>query len=158
MTKKSWSITIDAPKEKIWRTLWDDATYRQWTSPFSETSYAVSDWQEGSKALFLDGTGAGMVSRVVVHRPNEFISIQHLGFVKDGVEDTTSESVKDWAGVHENYTLTEADADEGMLLTVELELDEKHESMFDIMWPKALHILKDLAEQKESRIPHHAHE
>ena len=153
MQKKFWSINIDAPRERIWRTLWEDETYRQWTSAFSETSYAVTDWKEGSKVLFLDGDGNGMVSRVAVHRPNEYMSIQHLGEVKNGVEDTTSDSGKEWAGVHEIYTLTEAeDEEEGMTLTVELDLDEQHESMFDIMWPKALHMLKDLAEVKPSRL------
>ena len=155
MQKKFWSINIDAPRERIWRTLWEDETYRQWTSAFSETSYAVTDWKEGSKVLFLDGDGNGMVSRVAVHRPNEYMSIQHLGEVKNGVEDTTSDSVKEWADVHEIYTLTEPeDKEEGMTLTVELDLDEKHESMFDIMWPKALHKLKDLAEVKPSRLHH----
>jgi len=155
MQKKFWSINIEAPRERMWQTLWEDETYRQWTSAFSETSYAVTDWKEGSKVLFLDGDGNGMVSRVAVHRPNEYMSIQHLGEVKNGVEDTTSDSVKEWAGVHEIYTLTEAeDEEEGMTLTVELDLDEKHESMFDIMWPKALNKLKDLAEVKPSRLHH----
>jgi hypothetical protein len=159
MQKKTWSIAIDAPKEKIWRTLLEDETYREWTSAFSEGSHAVTDWKEGSKILFLNGEGDGMVSRVAVHRPNEYISIQHLGEVKNGVEDTTSDSVKEWAGVHEIYSLTEAeDEEEGLLLTVEIDLDEQHESMFDIMWPKALDKLKELAERKPSRLPHHHHE
>lgn len=156
MQKKTWSITIDAPREKIWRTLWEDATYRQWTSAFGEGSHAITDWKEGSKVLFLGDEGSGMVSRVAVHRPNEYMSFQHLGEIKNGVEDTTSESIQAWAGVHENYTLTEAeDKEEGMTLTVDIELDEKHESMFDLMWPKALRLLKDLAEHKESRLPQH---
>ncbi|MBI2690105.1 MAG: hypothetical protein HYX27_27685 [Acidobacteria bacterium] len=86
MTQKTWSIEITAPKDKIWRTLWDDATYRQWTSAFSETSYAVTDWQQGSKVLFLDGQGQGMVSRIAETRPNEFL---------------TSDAVEKWAGSYE---------------------------------------------------------
>lgn len=145
MRTKSWTITIEASKEKIWRTLWDDATYRQWTSPFSETSYAVTDWQEGGKVLFLDASGSGMVSRIAEHRPNEFLSIEHLGEVKDGKEDTSSEAIKEWAGAHENYTLSGQDG--AVTLTVHLDLDEKHESMFDEMWPNALAKLKELAER-----------
>ena len=97
-----------------------------------------------------------MVSRIAEHRPNEFLSIQHLGEIKNGVEDTTSEAVKSWAGVRENYTLT--DDDEEVTLTVELDLDEEHESMFDLMWPKALAKLKELAERKPSRLQHRKHE
>ena len=156
MRKKTWSITIDAPKDKIWRTLLDDATYREWTSAFTEGSHAITDWREGGKVLFLNGEGHGMVSRIAEHRPNEFLSIQHLGEIKNGVEDTSSEAVKSWAGVRENYTLS--DDDEEVTLTVELDLDERHESMFDLMWPKALAKLKELAERKPSRLPHHQHE
>lgn len=159
MEKKTWSITIDAPKEKIWRTLLEDETYREWTSVFSEGSYAVTDWKEGGKILFLNGEGDGMVSRVAAHRPNEYIRIQHLGEVHKGVEQTTKESVAEWADVHEIYSLTEAeDEEEGMLLTVEIDLDEEHESMFDLLWPKALGKLKDLAERKPSRLHPHHHE
>jgi hypothetical protein len=42
----------------------DDVTYRKWTSAFAEGSYAITDWQTGSKALFVGPDGSGMVSRV----------------------------------------------------------------------------------------------
>ena len=29
-----FTVNINAPKEKVWETLWDDATYRQWTAAF----------------------------------------------------------------------------------------------------------------------------
>ena len=94
MDKMKFSTTINAPKEKVWKILWDDETYRKWTSVFSEGSYAQTDWKEGSKVLFLDGKGSGMVSKIETSRPNEFMSFLHLGVVKDGVEDTESEEVK----------------------------------------------------------------
>ncbi|MEX0968196.1 MAG: hypothetical protein WD077_13225 [Bacteroidia bacterium] len=43
------SIGINAPKEKVWNVLLQDETYRIWTSAFEPTSYAVTDWKEGSK-------------------------------------------------------------------------------------------------------------
>ena len=107
MHKLSFSIIIDAPKEKVWHTMLDDTTYRQWTSAFQEGSYAVTDWQQGSKAMFLTPAGEGMVSRIVTHRPTEFLSIEHLGTVRNGVEDTDSDGVKGWNGALENYTLRE---------------------------------------------------
>ncbi len=73
MEKQTFSTTINAPKEVVWKTLWDDETYRKWTSVFSATSYAETDWKEGSKVLFLDADGSGMVSRIEANRPNEFI-------------------------------------------------------------------------------------
>src|SRR5438128_12180068 len=99
MEKINFDINISASKEKVWNTLWDDASYRKWTSVFSETSYAVTDnWQEGTKVLFLDADGSGMVSMIAKNDPNNYMSIKHLGEVKNGVEDTTSERVQQWNG------------------------------------------------------------
>src|SRR5262249_45665062 len=102
MQRLTFSISINAPKEKVWRTMLADATYRQWTSAFEEGSYADTDWSEGSKALFLTPSGNGMASRILAHRPNEFLSIRHLGTVKHGVEDTDSPEAKTWSGSFEN--------------------------------------------------------
>jgi len=52
MKQLHFSIDIDSPRERVWEVLWEDATYRDWTSGFSEGSYAVSDWREGSKTMF----------------------------------------------------------------------------------------------------------
>ena len=98
MKKLNFSIEIKAPKEKVWRILWDDITYRKWTGAFSEGSYAVSDWEEGSKILFLSPNGEGMFSTIAKKIPNEFMSFKHLGMVKNGVEDLNSEQIKEWPG------------------------------------------------------------
>ena len=86
--------------------MWNDDSYRKWTSPFAEGSYAKTDnWKEGSKVLFLGPGGDGMVSKVASNKKNEFMSFEHLGVVKNGIEDTESDSVKGWAGAKENYRL-----------------------------------------------------
>src|SRR4051794_34232958 len=59
MKKEKFSINIKASAKKVWQVLWSDATYRQWTSAFSEGSYAVSDWKQGSKIQFLSPNGDG---------------------------------------------------------------------------------------------------
>jgi len=127
----------------------NDVTYRQWTEPFHSDSYYEGNWSEGSKMLFLgpeaDGQLSGMVSRIAVNRPYEYLSIQHLGEIHNGVEDTTSVQVQQWAGAHENYTLTEVEG----VTTVNIELDSNGDlaEMFNDMWPKALQKLKQLAER-----------
>lgn len=144
MEKLSFKTSINAPKEKVWKTLWDDATYGKWTSVFSPTSYADTDWKEGSKVLFLDGGGSGMVSRIETIRPNEFMSFRHLGEVKNGVEDTESDKVKGWAGALENYTLKEVN---GITeLTVDMDMNEDYKDYFVGTFPKALEQLKLLSE------------
>ncbi|HEX8278103.1 MAG TPA: SRPBCC domain-containing protein, partial [Segetibacter sp.] len=144
MEKINFSKSMNAPKEKVWKTLWEDETYRKWTSVFSPTSYADTDWKEGSKVLFLDGAGSGMVSMIEVNRPNEFMSFKHLGEVHNGVEDTESDKVKAWAGALENYTLKEVDGQTELL--VEIDISEEHKDMFIQMFPKALEQVKVLSE------------
>ncbi len=145
MEKQKFRIAIDAPKEKVWETLWNDKTYRQWTTPFSPDSHAVTDWKKGSKVLFLNGKGSGMVSRIAENKPNEFMSIEHLGIVNNGVEDTTSDDVKGWAGAHEDYRLKTVDGKTEV--EVEMDLNEEYAQMFKDMWPKALDKLKELSEK-----------
>ena len=149
MTKLTFSTSINAPKELVWRTMLDDETYREWTKVFQEGSYAVTDWKPGSKALFLAPDGSGMVSRIAEHRPNEFLSLEHLGVVKQGVEDMTSDDVKQWAGARENYTIRE-DAGRATL-TVDLETADEHKQYFEDTFPKALAVLKSLSERRVAR-------
>ncbi len=145
MTRQTFNIAINASRRKVWQVLWDEATYRQWTAVFDEGSHAVTDWQEGSKVLFLGADGGGMVSRIAVNQPHETMSFQHLGVVKDGVEDTDSEETKAWAGATENYYLRPVDGQTE--LTVEMDINDEYRAMFEDIWPKALEKIKALAEE-----------
>jgi len=144
MERKSFSISVNASREKIWDVLWSDSSYRQWTSVFAEGSRAETDWKKGSKVLFHDGKGDGMVSTIIENIPNEYMSIKHLGEVKNGIEDTTSEKVKQWAGAMENYTLKEVNGKTE--LTVDMDIAEEYKDYFLTTWPKALEKIKELAE------------
>ena len=55
---------LSVKEEKVWNVLGNDTTYRQWTSPFGQGSYAETDWEEGSKVRFLGSDGSGMVSNI----------------------------------------------------------------------------------------------
>lgn len=144
MEKLKFKTVIKATPEKVWNILWGDDTYRKWTSAFAEGSQVQTDWQEGSKVLFLDGNGRGMVSRIAESKPAKYMSFEHLGEVTDGVEDTTSERVKAFAGSYENYTLTEQD---GMTeLSIDMDIDAEYKDMFTKMWPVALENVRTLSE------------
>ena len=147
MNRLSFSIMIHAPKDDIWRALISDATYRKWTSVFEDGSHVVTDWREGSKVLFLTPAGNGMVSRIVAHRQNELLTIQHLGTVMKGVEDTEGTEAKEWAGALENYSLWEANG--ASILTVEVDVNDEYQGYFQEKWPKALGKLKDIAEAEQ---------
>ena len=144
MEKLKFKITIDASREKVWDVLWNDATYPIWTAPFSPGSKAETDWQEGSKILFLDASDRGMVSRVKENRANEYMGIEHLGYYNKGVEDFDSPEVKSWSGSTENYTLLTIDGKTE--LTVDSDISPDHREMFESIWPKALEKVKELSE------------
>lgn len=144
MERIYFKIEIDAPKEKVWNVLLGETTYPKWTAPFAEGSRAVTDWQVGSKALFVNAEGDGMISKIAEHIPNEYISIHHLGMYMNGVEDYDSEEIKKWNGAQENYKLSVKDGKS--LLSVELDTTEEHKSYFEETWPKALEKVKELAE------------
>jgi uncharacterized protein YndB with AHSA1/START domain len=147
MERLNFSILINAPKEKVWNTMLDDEIYRIWTEPFAKGSHYKGEWKKGSKLLFLapDENGdMGMVSRVKELTEYEFVSLEHIGVVNHGVEDTSSETAKGWAGALENYTFKESDSKTELL--IESDILEEYKEMFESIWPKALNTLKELAE------------
>jgi hypothetical protein len=151
MNKLHFSIDINAPKEKVWNTMLGEETYSDWTDAFmpgSNSSY-VGDWNEGSKILFVaqneNGEMEGMVSRIKENRPYEFVSIEHLGILKDGKEITSGPEVEGWGDALENYTFKETNGVTQVL--VDTDTEEEYEEMFQDMWPKALQKLKELAEK-----------
>ena len=98
MQKLRLHTAINATKEKIWEVLWNIHCYETWTTVFAEGSTVkTAQWKEGTRIYFVDENGAGMVSEVAAHRPNEFMSFRHLGMINNGIEDTSSEKVKAWA-------------------------------------------------------------
>ena len=150
MEKQTFNITISATPAEVWNTLFGETTYPLWTAPFAEGSSVETDWKEGSKALFLDGKGQGMVSMIAKSIPNEYMSIRHLGFYKDGVEDMDSEEVKKWAGAMENYTLKPSNGNTELL--IDMDISEDYKDYFNSTWPKALEKVKELAEKQHETV------
>ncbi|WP_295769844.1 SRPBCC domain-containing protein [uncultured Mucilaginibacter sp.] len=148
MEKLTFNVTINASRQQVWKTLWSDETYPQWTAAFCEGSHAVTNWKEGSKVLFLDQQQNGMVSVIAKLSEPEFMSFKHIGEVKQGVEDTESEAVNTWAGAHENYTLSDANGKTELLIELEGDgLPDEFKTFFADTWPAALNLLKQAAEK-----------
>ena len=144
MKRINFTSHINASPEKVWDVLWNDATYRQWTSAFSEGSYAVSDWKEGSDIQFLGPGGHGMFSKIDRLTPNELMSFTHLGVMKDGEKQLEDESTKAWSGSKEVYYLT--GNGNGTDLKVELDSTDEFADYFSKTFPLALGKVKTLAE------------
>jgi hypothetical protein len=149
MQKMHITTHINAPKETVWHKMLDVESYKEWTAAFNPGSYYKGDWSQGSKMLFMGpdpetGEEGGMVSRVAESREYEFVSIEHLGILKNGVEDTTSEEARKWSPAFENYSFAEKDG--GTELTIDMDVAEEYLQMFTDMWEKALVKLKEICE------------
>lgn len=145
-----FSIVINAPRTHVWKTMFDDTTYREWTSEFQPGSHYVGNWEKGSKIQFIgpdeNGKTGGMTSEVVENVPNTYISIKHLGIVVDGVEDFDSEEAKKWMGF-ENYIFKENRGQTELL--VDLDMNEEGVEYMSAKWPKALKKLKEVCEHSD---------
>jgi uncharacterized protein YndB with AHSA1/START domain len=153
MKKLHYSIVINAPRETVFKTMLQDATYREWTAAFSPGGYYEGDWSEGSTMKFIgpnpdnpeEGKNSGMIMRVAKYVPNEFVSLEAVGYIIEGVEDFNSQEVKEWQGALENYTFT--DVDGGTEVRVDQDTHDDFVDQFSRMWPKGLAKLKEICER-----------
>lgn len=144
INRLQFSIDIKAEKTKIWKALWNDASYRDWASIFFEGSYAISDnWKEGSKVQFLAPDQSGIYSLIEKHIPNEIMAFKHIGNVLKGKEQLIDVETKKWSGTTEVYTLTEGT--NYSTLTVEIDVLEEHLDFMKNTLPKALERVKSLS-------------
>lgn len=138
------SIEIAAPRERVWDVLLQDETYRQWTSELMEGSYAETDWQAGSKALFLDPARNGMIGRIVTSDRPQVIDIEYDGTMVAGQEDYDSHEAQEIKGGRETYRLSEHDGT--TKLDVQSDMGEAYYEEMSQAWVRALDKVKALAE------------
>ena len=138
---------ISASAQKVWQVLWDESTYPLWTNEFNPGGGSLirSDWQVGGKTFFLDGKGNGMVSTIQSKEEPYEMVFKHLGEITNGVEDTSSDKVKAWAGSLEEYHLSENNG--VTTLTASVQTDDAWEKMMTNGFTKGLEEVKKLAEQ-----------
>jgi len=152
MKKLQFKVNIHAPATRIYDIMLgisDKSTYEQWTSLFNPTSSYEGSWEKGSKIRFLGvddkGEKGGMVSRIAVNVPNQFVSIQHYGILKGDKEITEGPEVEKWANGFENYTFEENS--NSTTVIVDLDTTEEFVDYMNQTYPKALDKLKELCEK-----------
>jgi hypothetical protein len=141
MKKLSFEIQISAPPEKVWSVLWDEISYRQWTTAFTEGSFYQGTLEEGSLVKFFDPNNNGMYSRVVKNIANTEMKFLHLGEIYDGIEVP-----QQWGEATEAYILEENE--EGTQLIIKIQTPEEFKEFFEEKFPKALGIIKNLSENQ----------
>jgi uncharacterized protein YndB with AHSA1/START domain len=138
------SVYIDAPKEEVWQVLFNDKFTRIWYAEFSVGTHAETDWQVGSKAVFKDESGSGLVGQVLVNKPYEALSVEFQGVLEGGREDYDSEMAKSVKGARETYLVTETAG--RTRLDIESDMAPEYFESMSAMWDKALQKVKELSE------------
>jgi len=144
MQTLQFTTEINAPASKVWNVLWNDVTYRKWTTAFCEGSYAVSNWNEGDSVHFLDPNGNGMYSVIEKKIDNELMSFTHIGNIKNFEEMPLDEETKLWSDSKEIYGLKQEN--NTTTLTVKIDTLEDYVGFFNESMPKAIELVKKLSE------------
>ena len=143
MRKMQFSIKIQASRKKVWNTLWDDKTFRDWGNIIDEGQYMLGELKEGNKVQFISSvSGYGVTSLVKKLIPNKFVSFKQVSDTKD---IGRKKREKEWTGGMESYSLMEND---GITLNVEIDVPPGQEEIFKIRFPKALERIRILTEKK----------
>ncbi|OGE83796.1 MAG: hypothetical protein A2846_00110 [Candidatus Doudnabacteria bacterium RIFCSPHIGHO2_01_FULL_49_9] len=144
MQKQQFSIEIKAPRERVWNTLWEDKSFRDWGSVIDEDGqYMVGELKEGNEIQFLSENGFGVTTLVEKLIPSEFISFR---MIADTIDSGEREREKEWTGGTESYSLAKRGG--VTTLTVDIDVPPGQEETFKIRFPKALERVKILAEKK----------
>ena len=143
MKEMQFSIEISAAKEKVWDTLWQDETFRQWAGIIDPGTHIVGDLKEGNEVQFISANGYGVTSLVEKLRVNEFLLFRHQADTQD---EGRQEREKEWTGGEESYSLGEES--DMTTLTVVFGAPSELEEYFKVNYPKALERVKDLAERE----------
>lgn len=143
MKEIQFSIEINASKERVWATLWEDITFRDWANIIDEGTYMKGVMKEGNEIKFISSaSGYGVTSLIDKLNPNEFVSFRHEADTK---ESGQKEREKEWTGGAESYSLTEKNG--VTILIVKTDVPQEHEGTFNIRFPRALERIKTLAEK-----------
>ncbi len=145
MREMQFSVEINASREKVWGTLWQDETFRQWASIIDPGTYMVGDLKQGNEVQFISSeNGYGVTSLVEKLTANEFLLFRHHA---DTREDGKQEREDQWTGGKESYAL--AGKDDTTTLTVAFDVPLELLEYFKVNYPKALEQVKVLTERKK---------
>src|SRR6266567_2622578 len=144
MKEMQFSIEIHATKERVWDTLWQDETFRQWAGIIDPGTHMVGELREGNEVQYISGNGYGVTSLVEKLVAGEFLLLRHSADTQD---DGKRERKNQWTGSKESYSL--AEKDDTTTLTVVFDVPPELEEYFKVHYPKALERVKVLAQRKK---------
>lgn len=146
MNRRAFTVDIEADKPTIWKALWDEESYRDWTRVFFEGSHLVADNLEvGIHVHSLGPDNSGIYSLIDEHIPNELIRFKHIGKVENGKELPLNDETKKWTGATEIYKIIEGE--KANTLVVEIDIMDEHLEAMTNTFSKALEKVKNNCSQ-----------
>jgi hypothetical protein len=108
MKEMQFSVVINASKEKVWETLWEDVSFRDWANIIDEGTYIQGTMEEGNEIQFISSVnGYGVTDLIERLIPNEFVLFRHSA---DTIESGKQLRTNEWTGGSESYSLREKTA------------------------------------------------
>lgn len=141
MKEMQFEVEIRATKERVWDTLWQDETLRQWAGVIDPGTHMVGNLKEGNEVQFISANGYGVTSLVEKLVEGEFLLLRHSA---DTQGHGKQEREKEWTGGRESYRLAEKDGT--TTVTAAFDVPPELEEYFKVNYPKALERVKVLAE------------
>jgi hypothetical protein len=142
MKELTYSIEVMATREKVWKTLWDETTFRDWAGIIDEGTYIKGVLKEGNDVEFISSVnGYGVTSFVEKFTLNELAFFRHKA---DTQESGAKSRDNEWTGTSERYELREKNGRTALTLTTQVPPEQ--EQTFEDRLPKALARIKELAE------------
>lgn len=146
MKNIQYEIHIKAPRQKVWETMIDPDTYKEWTNASWPDSYYEGKWEKGEKIKFISKDGSGTLALIEECNPYDYIGAKHIAILqKGGKEDDESDIAKGWIGTLESYTFKEENGETD--LTATMVINHDWQKMFDDGFPGALKKLKEICER-----------
>lgn len=141
MKQMQFQVEIQAAKEKVWDTLWQDQTLRQWAGIIDPGTYMTGELKEGGEVQFISANGYGVTSLIERLTPGEFLLLRHRADTQD---EGKHQRAPEWTGGSESYSLAETNGT--TTLTVAFDVPSEMEAYFETTYPKTLKQVKALAE------------
>lgn len=147
MKRLEFTIDINASREQIWKTLWEDASYRDWVSVFCEGTYVKTNWNEGDSVHFLTPDGKGMNSIIEKKIEHQYIAFKHISELENFEPQPINKATSEWTGAMEIYELIPNAS--SVTLKVLMDTSEKYIEYFETTFSKALARVKTLSENNQ---------
>lgn len=143
------SITINAPKQKVWRVLTEHPFVDEWTGGYMDGSTVKGEFGLGEKISYQSPEG-GVKVVVKEFLPGErLVTVVNANLKPDGQDlqegDEGYEDSKEWIGSTDAYELTEEDGKTTLTITTHYP-ETFDESTHSSAQSESFSKLKDLAE------------